>query len=104
MFYRSLFRKTVLIGLIAIIGCQSKSNSKEDFGYFSGQVIAGWLDNGREMKLTQDFSYIDPQKKKWGAPKDSIVDGASIPQSFWSFIGGPLEGQYRNASVVHDVA
>src|SRR5712692_9140850 len=29
---------------------------------------------------------------------------ASIPRAFWSVIGGPLEGQYRNASVFHDVA
>ena len=32
----------------------------------------------------------------------TIVDGASIPEAFWSFIGGPFEGKYRNASVVHD--
>jgi hypothetical protein len=37
------------------------------------------------------------------APRDSIVDGASIPRVLWSVVGGPLEGQYRNASIVHDV-
>jgi hypothetical protein len=94
----------VSIGLITLVGCQPKSNPKEDFGHFDGQVVASWLDDGRQMKLTEDFSYIDPQNKKWGAPKDSVVDGASIPRPFWSFIGGPFEGQYRKASVVHDVA
>lgn len=33
-----------------------------------------------------------------------MVDGASIPRAFWTVIGGPLEGLYRNASVFHDVA
>ena len=31
-----------------------------------------------------------------------MVDGASIPQTFWSVIGGPFEGGYRKASVIHD--
>ena len=39
-----------------------------------------------------------------GCPAGSVVDGASIPQVFWSLVGGPFEGEYRNASVVHDVA
>jgi hypothetical protein len=56
------------------------------------------------MKLLSDFAYIDPGKGRWSAPTGSEVDGASIPQVFWSFIGGPFEGKYRNASVVHDVA
>jgi hypothetical protein len=32
------------------------------------------------------------------------VDGASIPKFAWSIIGGPFEGKYRDASVIHDVA
>jgi hypothetical protein len=56
------------------------------------------------MRLLDNFGYIDPKAKLWIAPTDSIVDGASIPQAFWSIIGGPFEGKYRNASVVHDVA
>ena len=56
------------------------------------------------MTLLEDFSYLDPGQKRWDAPKQSVVNGASIPQAFWSVIGGPFEGKYRNASVVHDVA
>src|SRR6202007_2255330 len=33
---------------------------------------------------------------------NAVADGASIPRAFWSLIGGPLEGRYRNASIVHD--
>ena len=35
-------------------------------------------------------------------PKETEVDGASIPEVFWSFIGGPFSGKYLKASVVHD--
>jgi hypothetical protein len=56
------------------------------------------------MKLTEPFSYVDPGGLHWDAPTGSIVDGASIPQIGWTIIGGPFEGKYRNASVIHDVA
>jgi Protein of unknown function (DUF1353) len=35
-------------------------------------------------------------------PAGAIVGGASIPQVFWSIIGGPFEDKYREASVIHD--
>ena len=75
-----------------------------NFGRFKGDVIALWLPDGRNMQLTQRFAYIDARGKEWVAPKDSVVNGASIPGFLWSTIGGPYEGQYRHASVVHDVA
>jgi hypothetical protein len=56
------------------------------------------------MKLLQNMQYIDPTCVTWDAPKGSVVDGASIPRFAWSIIGGPFEGKYRNASVIHDVA
>jgi hypothetical protein len=56
------------------------------------------------MVLTEPFAYIDPLGNKWDAPVGSLIDGASIPKFAWSFIGGPFEGKYRNASVIHDVA
>lgn len=56
------------------------------------------------MRLLDAFSYVDQTGGVWDAPKGSLVDGASIPQAFWTIIGGPFEGDYRNASVVHDVA
>jgi hypothetical protein len=56
------------------------------------------------MRLLETFRYIDANGVAWMAPKDAVVDAASIPQEFWTFIGGPFEGKYRNASVCHDVA
>jgi len=74
------------------------------FGDFSGLPEAEWIGDGRNMRLLQDFVYTDASGKQWSAPKGSVVDGASIPKVLWSFVGGPFEGIYRDASVVHDVA
>ncbi|MEA2238156.1 MAG: hypothetical protein QOC81_2880 [Thermoanaerobaculia bacterium] len=71
---------------------------------YVGTVQTEWLEDGRRMKLLQTLQYIDPACNVWEATKESIVDGASIPKFAWSIIGGPFEGKYRNASVIHDVA
>lgn len=55
------------------------------------------------MRLLNNFIYTDQNGLDWYASKGSIIDGASIPKFAWSFIGGPFEGKYRNASVIHDV-
>ena len=73
------------------------------WGSFTGTPKVELLDDGRQLRLLEDFAYIDPRGKLWAAPKNSQVDGASIPQVFWSLTGGPLEGEFRNASIVHDV-
>lgn len=71
-------------------------------GEYSGTVKAEWLTKTREMRLLEQFFFKDPNCKVWAVPKGAVVDGASIPQPFWSLIGGPFEGRYRDASVVHD--
>lgn len=76
-----------------------------NFGHFDGKVKAEWLQglpSERRMQLLEDFSYVDPKGKRWIAKKGYITDGASIPKVFWSFVGGPFDGQYRNAAVIHD--
>jgi len=74
------------------------------WGYYSGQVEARWENDGRHMTLLSELRYIDPDGVVWIAPAGSVVDGASIPRVLWSFMGGPFDGKYRNASVLHDVA
>jgi hypothetical protein len=78
--------------------------SAPEYGRFIGKVQTEWLDDGRRMRLLSRFSYVDPDERQWHAPAKWIVDGASIPQAGWSIIGGPFEGRYRAASVIHDVA
>jgi hypothetical protein len=68
-------------------------------------VRAEWLDEDHHsMKLLEDFSYVDSKRVEWIAPKDSVIDGASIPRWLWTVVGSPFTGPYRKASVVHDVA
>jgi hypothetical protein len=69
---------------------------------FVGDVVGKWL-TLREMELQQDFVFIDVSGFRWCAPKGAIIDGASRPRLAWAFIGSPFVGEYRRASVVHDV-
>ncbi len=71
---------------------------------FEGEVLVRWLngDDDRKMKLLADFSFVDDDGKRWTAPAEWEVDGASIPGFFWNTVGPPFVGAYRRASVVHD--
>ena len=80
------------------------ADAESEWGRFVGDVVAKWSDNGRDMTLVEPFAYVDPRAVRWDAPAGAVVNGASIPRAFWSLIGGPFEGRFRNASVVHDVA
>ncbi len=59
-------------------------------------------DDVRTIKLLEPLRFINPGELCWVAPTSSVADGASIPKAFWSFIGGPLDDKYRNASIIHD--
>lgn len=83
---------------------QTAAVAAVSWGRFEGQVVARWHDDGREMTLVEPFAYFDPRAVRWEAPAGAVVNGASIPRAFWSVIGGPFSGRFRNASVVHDVA
>jgi hypothetical protein len=74
------------------------------WGYFSGPIETRWESDGRTMTLLNELRYTDPKGVVWIAPAGSAVDGASIPRALWPFFGGPFEGKFRNASVLHDVA
>src|SRR5262245_29816351 len=58
----------------------------------------------RKMSLLREFSFKDPAAKVWLAPAGSVIDGASIPRALWTVVGSPYTGDYRRASIVHDVA
>jgi hypothetical protein len=72
------------------------------FGSFEDTVQTEWLPDGRNMRLLKPFAYVSPHGVPWEVPKDAVINGASIPRFFWRVIGGPYEGKYRSASVVHD--
>ncbi|NLX98898.1 MAG: DUF1353 domain-containing protein [Rhodopirellula sp.] len=90
--------------LLLAMGCgQTPQSASENFGRFEGDVVAVWDSDGRHMTLREDFAYVDPKDRRWLAPAGTTVDGASIPRAFWTLVGGPFEGRFRNASVIHDV-
>jgi hypothetical protein len=77
-------------------------------GKFSGDPETVWLtEDGtadRKMRVVRDFVFTDPNARQWPAPQGSTVDGASIPRALWTLVGSPYTGDYRRASIVHDVA
>ena len=102
-----------VIVALSIVGCSSDktpawirgaSKTSSKWGHYSGYVEARWENDGRTMTLLSELRYTDPKGVIWVAPAGSVVDGASIPRSLWTFMGGPFEGKYRNASVLHDVS
>lgn len=92
-----------IIAVLVFVSISTPVSSAQEFGRYVGTVQAQWLDDGRKMRLLVPFAYIDPKGLEWQAPAGWIIDGASIPRIAWSLIGGPFEGKYRDASVIHDV-
>lgn len=79
----------------------------ERHGTFSGEPRTLWLTepgDDRAMRMLELFTFTDPSGLIWDAPADSLIDGASIPQVLWTFLGSPYIGDYRRASIVHDIA
>ena len=74
------------------------------WGHYSGSIETRWESDGLTMVLLNELRYTDPYGHVWVAPAGARVNGASVPRAFWTMIGGPFEGKYRNASVLHDVA
>lgn len=109
-----LLRLRFLLLLLAVLesGCVfgkhrhggDNTNPAGPWGYYSGPIDTRWETDGRTMILLNELRYTDPKGVVWIAPSGSRIDGASIPRALWSFMGGPFEGKYRNASVLHDVA
>lgn len=80
------------------------ASAENNYGNYVGDIVAKWDPGGRKMTLVKPLRYIDTKNSEWLAPEGAVIDGASIPKFAWSIIGGPFEGKYRSASVIHDVA
>jgi Protein of unknown function (DUF1353) len=109
---KNIERFLVCLLVLSLLGCAGGkkpswtigAEQSHKWGYYSGAPEAKWDPNGRDMILLSELRYTDPQGVVWIAPAGARFDGASIPRSLWSVMGGPFEGKYRNASVLHDVA
>lgn len=72
------------------------------YGKFSGHPLVEFGDNGRDITLKAPFTFVDYENHTWDVPAGYVANGASIPRAFWTLIGGPLDGPYRDASIIHD--
>jgi hypothetical protein len=112
MMMKVKFRSLLLLSAIFLTACGSgkspgstaRTAEPNPWGYYTGEPETRWNSDGRSMTLLSELRYTDPHGLVWVAPAGSTVDGASIPRSLWSVMGGPFEGKYRNASVLHDAA
>ncbi|TIT02674.1 DUF1353 domain-containing protein [Mesorhizobium sp.] len=96
-----------IVAAVLILGVPLVANATDTAGegaavQFTGRLVAELLDDGRRVRLIEKYTYVDPSGEVWEVPAGTVVDGASIPQFFWGLIGGPFEGKYRKASVMHD--
>ncbi len=75
---------------------------------FKGNVRAELLapsrpaDTFRDIKLIDPFGFVDSKGQHWDVPAGYVSNGASIPPTLWPVVGGPLDGPYRDAAVIHD--
>ena len=60
------------------------------------------LSDGRWARLIEPIVFTGPDGIAWPVPVGAELNGASIPRLFWTLMGGPFEGIYRDASIVHD--
>lgn len=76
----------------------------ESFGSYEGTPAQVEFDDedGRSGRLLRAIVYHRQDGVDWAVPEGAWLDGASIPRPLWSIIGGPYEGKYRTASIVHD--
>ena len=54
------------------------------------------------FQMNDKLLFIDSQGKQWLAPKNTITDGASIPEIFIPLIGSRTHKNYMNAASIHD--
>lgn len=91
-----------LAACLMLIACLTESAAAEKLGRFKGDLVLRALPDGRTMELMQSFAYVDSHDVTWPVPSGVQVNGASIPSVFWSIMGAPYTGKYREASVIHD--
>lgn len=108
----------VLIAALGTSGCDNLPDYVKAFfskatlpknvsaGTFKGQIKVLFVDpkkpDDRNVQLLEPFGYKDAKGVDWDVPTGFVSDGASIPWGLWTFIGGPYDGPYRDAALLHD--
>lgn len=59
--------------------------------------------NKKHYRVEKTLFYEHPDTKDlYIIPEGYITDGASIPRWLWVIAGGPFEGDYIEAAIIHD--
>lgn len=78
------------------------------YGRYSGPLVGEFLiEPGEDYRIAvlKELTFTDvqlPGRPEITVPEGFIADGATIPAWAWPFIGAPLTGDFRRASVIHD--
>jgi hypothetical protein len=94
-------RSFALLFCLLIASLAAPASTQEKRGQFLGELITQIMEDGRNLKLVQPFSYIDSDGQQWNVPAGTVTDGASVPRAFW-IAYPPFTGLYRKAAVIHD--
>jgi len=70
---------------------------------FSGEPLVYLVDDGRSIRLKEDFYFCDSRGKIWCAEAGSLANGTSYPPPLWSLSGGPWSTKSRWGAIIHDV-
>ncbi len=93
---------------IAISHTECLGSARSNCAFFNGPVQlqqTGIRLASRKATFFQTISqldFVDARANRWVAPKDTLTDGASIPDIFVSLIGNPTSPEFVNASTMHD--
>ena len=114
---RRIVLTAILAATVGLSGCDMPDYVKANFnkstlptnaaaGSFKGQVKVLFVEpkkpDDRDVQLLEPFGYRDSKGRDWDVPIGYVSDGASIPWGLWTFIGGPYDGPYREAAIIHD--
>ena len=98
MFTRVALVSSIMLSLGAIARAQAPGR-----GHFDGILDLRPVGDGRHMKILNRFSYTDWEGHRLTADAGFVSDGATIPRAAWTLVGGPWDGLYIQAAIVHDV-
>ena len=106
---KALFFICVFLASTFIAVCKSlpedNSSKSAAHGSFRGSLVLQELapPDGIHRIVKKTYTYTDPMGHKLEATPGFETDGASIPRVLWSIVGGPFDGKYVGAAVIHDV-
>lgn len=87
-----------------LAGVREQPVVTSNWGHFEGEVACRRDDGGAGITLLEPLTYVDPRCLRWRVEGGTRIEAVGLPHGFWPVIGGPFEGLFLNASVIHSAA